>query len=147
MIVAMSRRIAADLYDAIIELRPQWHDEDLTKGAIKVVMTTSSDGGHRFQNITPRKLGAVMRGINSAGTFEKTLAILLRCLLDYVPPIFGFDKFSEVTQNYSAAGKSFKEGITSLNPLRNIADLHIHRPAEKGELLPTFTQGKFFTNS
>ena len=45
MIVAMSRRIAADIYREIIALRPEWHDADLTKGAIKVVMTTKSDDG------------------------------------------------------------------------------------------------------
>ncbi|MFN4955923.1 MAG: type I restriction endonuclease subunit R, partial [Cyclobacteriaceae bacterium] len=45
MIVAMSRRIAAQLYRAIIEIRPQWHDDDLSKGMIKVVMTASSDEG------------------------------------------------------------------------------------------------------
>lgn len=45
MIVSMSRRIAADLYDAIIKLKPEWHSDDLNKGAIKVVMTSvSSDG-------------------------------------------------------------------------------------------------------
>jgi len=42
MIVAMSRRIAADLYKEVIALRPDWHNDDLTKGAIKVVMTTNS---------------------------------------------------------------------------------------------------------
>ena len=45
MVVSMSRRIAAELYDAIIQLRPDWHHDDLTKGAIKVVMTTSSSDG------------------------------------------------------------------------------------------------------
>ena len=45
MIVAMSRRIAADLYKEIIALRPAWHNDDLTKGAIKVVMTTNSADG------------------------------------------------------------------------------------------------------
>lgn len=45
MIVAMSRRIAAELYDEIIALRPQWHSDDLNKGVIKVVMTTSSSDG------------------------------------------------------------------------------------------------------
>jgi len=45
MIVAMSRRIAADLYHEIIQLKPEWHSEDLDKGVIKVVMTAvSSDG-------------------------------------------------------------------------------------------------------
>lgn len=45
MIVSMSRRIAADLYYEIIKLKPEWHSDDLDKGIIKVVMTsTSSDG-------------------------------------------------------------------------------------------------------
>ncbi|MDT3701157.1 MAG: type I restriction endonuclease subunit R [Thermincola sp.] len=45
MIVAMSRRIAADLYDEIIKIRPKWHSKDLRKGIIKVVMTSSSSDG------------------------------------------------------------------------------------------------------
>ena len=47
MFVAMSRDICVRLYDKIVELRPDWHDEDPTKGAIKVVMTGSaSDKPH-----------------------------------------------------------------------------------------------------
>jgi type I restriction enzyme R subunit len=42
MVVCMSRRICVELYDAIIRLRPQWHNEDDTRGAIKVIMTGSS---------------------------------------------------------------------------------------------------------
>jgi type I restriction enzyme R subunit len=42
LIVAMSRRICVELYDAIVALRPDWHDEDDAKGAIKVIMTGSS---------------------------------------------------------------------------------------------------------
>lgn len=45
MIVAMSRRIAAGLYQAIIDLKPEWHSNDLNKGAIKVVMTSASSDG------------------------------------------------------------------------------------------------------
>lgn len=45
MIVSMSRRIAAELYEAIITLKPEWHSDDLNKGAIKVVMTASSADG------------------------------------------------------------------------------------------------------
>ena len=45
MIVAMSRRIAAELYKAIIKLKPEWHSGDLDKGAIKVIMTASSSDG------------------------------------------------------------------------------------------------------
>ncbi|UJR63681.1 type I restriction endonuclease subunit R [Dickeya zeae] len=42
MIVCMSRDICAELYNAIVALRPNWHDADPEKGAIKVVMTGSA---------------------------------------------------------------------------------------------------------
>ena len=45
MIVCMSRRIAVDLFNEIIALKPGWYNEDLSKGAIKVVMTASSSDG------------------------------------------------------------------------------------------------------
>ena len=45
MIVAMSRRIAADLYKEIINIKPEWHNNDLKKGVIKVVMTSASSDG------------------------------------------------------------------------------------------------------
>lgn len=48
MIVAMSRRIAADLYDEIIKIRPQWHNDDLSKGEIKIVMTSASSDGPKI---------------------------------------------------------------------------------------------------
>jgi len=49
MIVAMSRRIAAELYKEITALRPEWHNDDLSKGAIKVVMTSNSADGPEMQ--------------------------------------------------------------------------------------------------
>ncbi len=49
MIVTMSRRIAVDLYEEIIALRPQWRNDDLNKGTIKVVMTVSSADGPEMQ--------------------------------------------------------------------------------------------------
>ncbi|MCF8222728.1 MAG: type I restriction endonuclease subunit R [Bacteroidales bacterium] len=48
MIVTMSRRIAADLYEEIIKIKPGWHSEDLKKGVIKVVMTSSSSDGPKM---------------------------------------------------------------------------------------------------
>jgi type I restriction enzyme R subunit len=49
MIVAMSRQIAVELYDAIIELRPHWHDKDSSKGVIKIIMTGSASDTSRMQ--------------------------------------------------------------------------------------------------
>lgn len=48
MIVSMSRRIAADLYDEIIKVRPDWHSDDVDKGLIKVVMTSASSDGPKI---------------------------------------------------------------------------------------------------
>jgi type I restriction enzyme R subunit len=41
-VVAMSREICVHLYDAIVALRPSWHDPDPERGAIKVIMTGSA---------------------------------------------------------------------------------------------------------
>lgn len=49
MIVCMSRRVAVELYEEIIKIRPSWHDSDLKKGAIKVVMTSSSSDPGNWQ--------------------------------------------------------------------------------------------------
>ena len=42
MVVCMSRRICVDLYRELTRLRPEWHDEDDARGAVKVVMTGSA---------------------------------------------------------------------------------------------------------
>lgn len=48
MVVTMSRRIAAELYDEIIKIRPDWHSDDLQSGKIKVVMTSASSDGPKM---------------------------------------------------------------------------------------------------
>ena len=55
MIVTMSRQIAVNLYDAIIQLRPDWHSNDFNLGKIKVVITTSaSDDGNLVEHHTSK---------------------------------------------------------------------------------------------
>lgn len=49
MIVCMSRRICVDMYNAIIKLRPDWHDNDDMKGRIKVVMSGSASENPKWQ--------------------------------------------------------------------------------------------------
>lgn len=49
MFVSMSRRIAVELYDEIIKLRPAWHSDDIRKGFIKVVMTGSASDPANYQ--------------------------------------------------------------------------------------------------
>ncbi len=49
MIVTMSRRIAVELYEEIIKLKPEWHSTDKKTGAIKVVMTATSSDDTKWQ--------------------------------------------------------------------------------------------------
>src|SRR5690625_4465872 len=49
MVVCMSRRICVALYDEIVKLRPDWHDENPNKGAVKVVMTGSASDPVEWQ--------------------------------------------------------------------------------------------------
>ncbi|MFM0472313.1 type I restriction endonuclease subunit R [Paraburkholderia strydomiana] len=57
MVVAMSREICVHLYDAIVALRPDWHDADPEKGAIKIIMTGSaSDKALLRPHIYPKQV-------------------------------------------------------------------------------------------
>lgn len=49
MYVSMSRRIAVELYEEIIKLKPEWASSDINKGFIKVVMTGSASDPANFQ--------------------------------------------------------------------------------------------------
>ncbi|MCY4184737.1 MAG: type I restriction endonuclease subunit R [Rhodobacteraceae bacterium] len=57
MAVCMSRRICVDFYNAIIKLRPEWHNLDDDKGIIKVVMTGSASDPEIFQPHIRNKTG------------------------------------------------------------------------------------------
>ncbi|MFS6828342.1 type I restriction endonuclease subunit R [Cyanobium sp. ATX-6F1] len=60
--VLMSRDICARLYAAIVALRPEWHDDDPKKGAIKVVMTASaSDEPHLQPHHTSKQQKKIWR--------------------------------------------------------------------------------------
>lgn len=61
MIVAMSREICAHLYNAVTTLRPDWHSEDIDKGAIKVIMTASASDkpllqAHNYNKLQKKRL-------------------------------------------------------------------------------------------
>jgi len=57
MFVSMSRRIAVELYEEIINLRPQWHSDDINKGFIKLVMTGSASDPADYQKHIHTKEG------------------------------------------------------------------------------------------
>lgn len=43
MVVCMSRRNCVALYDAIVELRPEWASSNINQGVVKIVMTSRPD--------------------------------------------------------------------------------------------------------
>ncbi len=50
MVVTMSRDIAARLYESIRMLRPEWHDADDERGAMKVVVTGTNEDPEPLRN-------------------------------------------------------------------------------------------------
>jgi type I restriction enzyme R subunit len=73
MIVCMSRRICIDLYNALVALRPGWHNPDDDKGAIKIVMTGSATDPLDWQThirSKPRREELAKRFKNAADPFK-----------------------------------------------------------------------------
>jgi hypothetical protein len=71
-----------------------------------------------------------------------TVPLLVRSILDHVPPIFDLKTFKEVANNYGT--KSFKESMNNLeNSSRKIADSYLHTPIRAKEALPNNTQVNF----
>ena len=49
MFVTMSRNIAVKLYSKIIKYRPEWHNSEVDKGTIKVIMTSAASDPPEFR--------------------------------------------------------------------------------------------------
>jgi|SRR5215469_10077800 len=90
-----------------------------------------------------QKLVRLCEEINSAFSMQcyYATAMLIRGLLDHVPPVFGLRTFSEVANNYAGGGRSFKETMHHLeNASRKVGDAHLHMPIRKSETLPNAQQ-------
>ena len=73
MVVCMSRRICVDFYKEITRLRPDWHDDDDDKGAIKIVMTGSASDPTEWQRHIrnkPRRETLAKRFRDPADSFQ-----------------------------------------------------------------------------
>lgn len=72
-----------------------------------------------------------------------SIIFLTRAIIDHVPPIFGYKKFAEVSNNYSGS-RSFKDSMIHLEESsRKIADQHLHCQIRSKESHPTRTQVNF----
>lgn len=65
-----------------------------------------------------------------------SVAMLVRAVMDHIPPIFGKATFAEVA---SSRPKSLKETLQPLESIRKIADSFNHQHIRKRETVPTAT--------
>lgn len=71
-----------------------------------------------------------------------TIPLLVRAIIDHIPPIFEKENFAAVCGGYGT--KSFKDSMNHLNnSLRKIADSTVHTQIRAKETLPNTTQINF----
>lgn len=103
---------------------------------LRVISSTSFDLSKLVQ------LCEELNSCYATGCYMAT-AMLVRAILDHIPPIFGVTKFAEVASNYKGP-KSFRESMKHLeNSQRDIADHHLHVQIRNKESIPNKTQVNF----
>jgi hypothetical protein len=91
------------------------------------------------------KLVKMCEELNTANSnsCHMTIAMLVRAIIDHVPPMLGYDTFREVANNYNGT-KSFSDSMKHLEEsMRKISDSILHTKIRKKEILPTFVQVDF----
>lgn len=99
-------------------------------------------GNLRTTNWDFTKLVALCNELNVAYKHDCyfSIAMLVRAIMDHIPPVFGFASFSQVTANYKG-GRSFKQLMERMDTaIRSIADTHLHSHIRSKEPLPTYQQ-------
>jgi hypothetical protein len=99
----------------------------------------------RNKNFDLARLIRLCEELNSTWTQDShhATAMLVRAIMDHVPPIFGAATFAAVANNYTGS-KSFKETMAGLDSAaRKIGDAHLHTQIRPKEVLPTATQVNF----
>ncbi len=107
----------------------------------------------RLQSLKKKKEGAfdlsrlvqMLIELDHAASLDNCISVglIVRAILDHVPPIFGVNSFAEIANNYNGT-KSFKASMLHLeNSSRKIADAYLHTKIRQRESLPNRTQVNF----
>lgn len=91
-------------------------------------------------NFDLSKLAQFLKELNinyKLGNYLSSI-LILRAIINHVPPIFGFKTFSEVVAQATKSTKSILQKLE--DDARPIADLHSHMTIRKKEVLPTKQQ-------
>lgn len=92
-----------------------------------------------------RRLLELVRELNIAASGEAHMAtaMLVRAILDHVPPALSCKSFPEIASSYSGT-KSFKDHMGKLDTsLRKVADGYLHTQIRKRESVPTGVEVDF----
>ncbi|MBC7838406.1 MAG: hypothetical protein H7Y39_07185 [Nitrospiraceae bacterium] len=96
----------------------------------------------KFDTARLVRLCQELNAAHRAGALMATI-MLVRAVLDHVPPVFGVQNFDQVVNNHQW-GRSDKKSITQLQASsRNVADAYLHTQMRNRETLPTFQQVDF----
>ena len=112
MVVCMSRRISVELYEELVKLRPNWEDQDDTKGQIKVVMTGSASDPLEWQKHIRSKNGRETLGNRFRNPDDPFRVVLVRDMW-----LTGFDAPSLHTMyvDKPMQGHNLFQAITRVN--------------------------------
>lgn len=144
-------RLGADVTDEFLDDRPFGADKKITDKNEAYINYERIDQLKNTKSLKfdLTKLVAICNELN--GNWENanyfTVGLLLRTIINHVPPIFNkdFTTFAHVTANYG--GQSFKKNMEYLNiSMRSIADSYTHDLIRKKETLPTRQQVDFRAN-
>lgn len=91
------------------------------------------------------RLIALLHELNSARRNNNYLSIafLVRAVIDHIPPVFGFNTFIEVANNYKASASLKRQMVNLQKSLRNVADAYLHEAIRSHEDLPHYAQVDF----
>ncbi len=112
LIVCMSRKICFDLYNEIIKVRPNWHNEDDNKGFIKIVMTGSASDPKEWQPHIRNKKRRKVIGNNLKNAKHELKLMIVRDMF-----LTGFDAPSLHTMYLDKAitGHTLMQAIARVN--------------------------------
>jgi hypothetical protein len=80
----------------------------------------------------------------AAGGHAHAVILLVRAVLDHIPPVFGVRSFAEVASNYGGGGQSFKASAERLqNQARKVADRMLHQIIRNREVAPEMHEVDF----
>ncbi len=142
--ITQAHELRANLFVVIDSLKEAASGPDYQTSVAKnsaflntgILTTLKSLHGKRLDTRKLAKMCAELNDAYARGNYI-TCLLLLRVIINHVPPVFGASTFSQVVSN---SGKSEKKILSQLEEARPIADLYNHLLMRETESLPTRNQ-------